>query len=93
MRELQGGGISLIKMDIEGSELKALEGAKNSIKNYMPALAICVYHRTEDLITIPQFIKTFETNQRIYKLFLRKYHIMSNYELVLYAIPNERKIN
>lgn len=38
-----------IKMDIEGSEMAALMGAKETIKRHKPYLAICVYHRKNDL--------------------------------------------
>ena len=34
--------IDVIKMDIEGSELKALNGAKNAIEGYRPALIVGV---------------------------------------------------
>ena len=74
--------ISLIKMDIEGAELNALKGAINTIKNFKPALAICVYHKKDDLITIPQFIKNLNSD---YKLYLRRYS-WSLVDLVLYAI-------
>lgn len=74
--------VSLIKMDIEGSELQALKGAENTIKNYKPKLAICVYHKREDLFTIPQYIKGLVPE---YKLFLRA-HFPSISEVVLYAI-------
>lgn len=62
--------ISLVKMDIEGSELNALKGMERHIKNEMPDLLISIYHKNEDLIDIPKLIKGFNSN---YKLFLRSY--------------------
>lgn len=74
--------ISFIKMDIEGAELEALHGARESIKRDRPKLAICVYHKREDLITIPQFIKSIVPE---YKLYLRV-HFPYASELVLYGV-------
>lgn len=76
------GGVDLIKMDIEGSELNALKGAEAVIRKYHPVLAVCVYHKKEDLLEIPQYIKSLYPG---YKLYLRTY---SKYcqELVLYAV-------
>ena len=76
-----GDKVTLIKMDVEGSELKALEGAINVIKRDKPRLAICVYHKPEDLYEIPQWIKSVIPE---YKLYLRQ-HERSDYETVLYA--------
>ena len=69
-------------MDIEGAELEALRGAAKTIRRCKPKLAICVYHRREDLITIPQFIKSISSG---YKLYLRG-HLYCPSEVVLYAI-------
>jgi FkbM family methyltransferase len=74
--------ISYIKMDIEGAELEALKGARNTILKYKPQLAVSVYHKQEDLITIPQYILSLNQN---YKLFLRHYGDIS-VDTVLYAI-------
>ncbi len=48
--------VTFIKMDIEGSELAALRGAERIIRQQRPKLAICVYHKPEDMWEIPNFI-------------------------------------
>ncbi len=72
-----------IKMDIEGAEYEALKGCKNTIRNKKPKLAICVYHKPEDIIELPKLILDYYPN---YKLYLRHYSIAAA-ETVLYAIP------
>lgn len=62
--------IDIIKMDIEGAECKALEGAKKHIKNDSPTLLISIYHGFNDLIRIPKLIKSFNKN---YNFYLRYY--------------------
>lgn len=63
--------VSYIKMDIEGFEEKALIGARKTIEKYKPKLAISVYHKKEDIYTIPLLIKELNKN---YKLFFRSYY-------------------
>ena len=75
---------TFIKMDIEGSELKALEGAEKTIKKYAPKLYICAYHRNEDLFTLP--IKILEMNQN-YKLYFRHSKYIPAWESNFYCIP------
>jgi len=60
--------VDIIKMDIEGNELKALAGAENTIKKYKPKLIVSCYHRSEDIFTLPQ--KVFELNSD-YRMFMR----------------------
>ena len=45
--------ITLLKMDIEGSEAKAIAGAKQTLQTCLPKLYICAYHRSEDLFALP----------------------------------------
>lgn len=78
-----GEKIDYIKMDIEGSELCALQGAVNTVKKHRPILAICVYHKKDDLLTIPQYIHSICPE---YEFYLRAYSRYAQ-EFVLYAIP------
>lgn len=73
--------VTFIKMDIEGSEMKALQGGKNLILTYKPKLAISIYHKWEDLVDIPAYIHELVPE---YKLFIRHY-FYSPAETVLYA--------
>jgi len=75
--------VTLIKFDIEGSELEALKGAYNTIKTNKPTLAICIYHKPEDIIDIPLYIIK---NHNYYNLYIRKY-TWYPVETVLYCIP------
>ena len=86
---LQGDIATFIKMDVEGAELKALEGASQTIKKHQPLLAISVYHKPDDLITIPQYIKSLSHS---YKFYLRAHHPELAFELVLYAVPINRTL-
>ncbi len=68
-------------MDVEGAELKSLIGAKNTIIKNKPRLAICVYHKPEDICEIPEYILSLVPE---YKFYLRHYSSI-NWETVLYA--------
>jgi FkbM family methyltransferase len=74
--------VTYIKLDIEGSELDALKGAEKTIKKYRPKLAICIYHKYEDLWEIPLYIKSLVPN---YKLYIR-HHGLGCSDTVLYAV-------
>lgn len=74
--------VTFIKMDIEGAELKALMGAKNIIKRDRPKLAICIYHKPEDITEIPAYIKSLVPEYHFYI----RHHSFTNCETVLYAI-------
>ena len=73
--------IDFIKLDIEGAELPCLKGAQKTIKKFKPRLALCVYHKDDDLITIPQYVKSLVPE---YKMYL-KHHTDGIQETVLYC--------
>ncbi len=77
---LSGTQATYIKMNIEGSEIPALRGAKKTIQQFKPRLAIMGYHKTSDLWEVPLLIYQFRKD---YKLKLRSY--MGNVALCYYA--------
>lgn len=73
---------TLIKLDIEGAEKEALLGAENVIKSVRPKLAICAYHKPEDVYTLPQLLTGYDVG---YQFALR--HYSDNLlDTVLYAV-------
>ena len=72
-------GDAVLKLDVEGGELEALKGAKGFIQNHNPYIAICVYHKMEDILQLPEFI--YSANKD-YTFFLR-----GGVHTVCYAIP------
>lgn len=79
--------ISFLKMDIEGMEKQALKGAKIHIQSDRPVLAVCVYHKPEDVWEIPIYISRIVGSG--YRFFLRHYTYYHG-ETVFYAVPKER---
>lgn len=63
---LQADNVSFIKFDVEGSELEALEGAKETILKFRPAMKIACYHRSEDVFAILEKVMSIRSDYRIY---------------------------
>lgn len=74
--------VTFIKLDVEGAELRALQGARNTIIRNHPRLAISIYHKPEDIFEIPEYILSLHSD---YKLYIRHYQF-SDCETILYAI-------
>lgn len=75
--------VDFIKMDLEGWELNALEGARESILRDHPILAISAYHHPLDFIRIPAYVLGLRKD---YDLYLRHY-TEGWTESVLYFVP------
>jgi FkbM family methyltransferase len=86
---LDGPQPTLVKMDIEGAEPRALLGAAATIHASRPILAVCAYHKCEHLWTLPVLMKNALPE---YEIFLRRY-AEECWETVYYAIPPERLIS
>lgn len=80
------GPIDSVLMDIEGSELDTLKGAVKTIMKCKPKFATRVYHKKDDLITIPHFFINLMTENK-YRLYLRNSQNTRGFlDVTLYAI-------
>jgi FkbM family methyltransferase len=79
---------TFIKMDIEGSEIAALDGAAETIRRHAPIVVASVYHRQDDLWRIPLLLRSLSDR---YRFFLRA-HDLEGWDLVCYAIPDSRLV-
>ncbi len=77
--------VGFIKMDIEGAELNALEGAEKTIRRFKPRLGISLYHSLDDFVSIPAWLADLDLG---YRFFLDHFTIHQE-ETVLFAIPAE----
>lgn len=77
----------LIKLDVEGDEMAAIDGALNTISICRPALSISVYHRTSDIFKIPLRINACFTD---YKFYMRRVPCIPAWDISLVAIPKEK---
>lgn len=68
-------------MDIEGAELRALQGAKKTIMRDKPKMAICIYHKKSDIYDIGSFLVDIWPDC---KMKIRHYSTF-NWETVLYV--------
>jgi FkbM family methyltransferase len=65
--ECRLASVDFIKMDIEGGEVEALKGARQTILRHAPRLAISVYHLARDL---PDVVATISEVRPDYRFFL-----------------------
>lgn len=74
--------ITFLKADIEGSEREAVLGGGTSISQWRPKIAMCIYHKKEDIFDIPLLLASLNPG---YKFYMRHYSELP-VESVLYAV-------
>ena len=74
--------VSFLKMDIEGAESKALDGAAETIRKYLPKLYVCAYHRNEDFFELILKIHGLSPD---YKIYMRHHPYIPAWETNIYA--------
>jgi FkbM family methyltransferase len=77
------GGPLFLKFDVEGAEADALEGAARLIERARAFVAVCVYHRPDDLWELPLKLAALAPAHR---LFLRTQG-EDGMDVVCYAVP------
>ena len=63
--ELDLQRVDFIKMDIEGSEQRALKGAQETIRRFKPRMAIASYHLADDNDKIPEIVRRARTDYQV----------------------------
>ncbi len=85
---LSGENIDYIKFDVEGAEKEAILGSKRTIENFHPKLNVSVYHRSEDIFTLPLLIHEMFP---FYSLYIRKRKYIPAWDVGLYCVGGNGK--
>jgi FkbM family methyltransferase len=73
--------VDFIKMDIEGAELNALQGALQTLRQHKPKLAISIYHYFDDYQSIINFLSELD----LYENMALGHYSIHREETVLYC--------
>jgi len=73
-----------INIDAEGSDMKVLEGLKNTIDAYRPCISCALYHRNEDMFAIP--LKLYEMYGTC-KMYIRHFKYLPAWDTNVYVKP------
>lgn len=79
--------IDLIKYDVEGDEVAAINGSLKTITSCLSALSISVYHRSQDIFEIPLKIKQISPEYRFY---LRRVPCIPAWDISFVAVPENK---
>ena len=79
--------VDLIKLDVEGGEARALAGASQTLRRDRPALAVSVYHRTDDIFALPLMLR--DALRGPYTHHLRRAPCFPAWDLLWIAVPSD----
>ena len=66
--------------------MEALEGSRKTIQKFMPDICLSLYHRSEDIFSLPLALNKMEPG---YSLYLRRKRCLPAWEINLYAIKQQ----
>ena len=75
--------VTYIKMDVEGVEKEAIDGAVNTLQTQKPKLNIALYHKSADIFEIPLQIAKIN---RDYKFHIRRHPYIPCWDMNLYCV-------
>ncbi len=77
----KGEKVDLLKLDVEGDEADAIDGALETIKRCKPSMAISVYHRTGDIFSLTEKLKELLPD---HSFFLRREECIPAWDITLF---------
>ena len=80
---LPARAVSFLKLDVEGAEAQALQGARRLIERCRPVLAMSLYHLPADPWELTALVRELCPG---YRFHLRQ-HTCNRFDSVLYAVP------
>ena len=75
--------VTFVKLDIEGAEYEALNGMERMLRRCQPIVAVCLYHKPQDIWEIPGYVHHILPEHRLYI----RHYTPSALDTVLYAVP------
>lgn len=78
-----GSEVTYIKLDVEGEEENAISGAKDTISRFKPKMLVSAYHKTDDLIKLPETVLNIRDD---YKLYIRHFRSLPAWDTNFYFI-------
>lgn len=78
--------VGSIKIDAEGMDAEVIYGAANTLWCCKSNVCVAVYHRAEDLFSLPLLLHRYDPK---YKLYLRKKPCLPAWDVFLYAVRED----